>query len=205
MQHGIIEQRRRDAAIGIDVREIQLAAWLQQPVRRREHRRLVGDEVDDAVGNDHVEMPLGQVEFAELLDVALDEAHVGAGIAEPVPVPLEVPLCDRELRRRRIDPGNAALLTDQLRQQISVLSGPGAQIEDVRALDRLGHDETTAVIARAHFLMHFGERGADRRRGCLHGAASVGAQVARTSEHLAIVTLAVFDVHAVAPFRAGVE
>ena len=49
------EQRLGHPAIRIDIGKIQLAAGLEQSVRCAEHRALVSDQVDHAIGHDYVE------------------------------------------------------------------------------------------------------------------------------------------------------
>jgi hypothetical protein len=91
-------------------------------VRGTEHRRLVGDEIDDAVGDDEVEAFESEIERFQPLYVALQEANVGTGVAEPVPMPFEMAVRDLQLLGRGIDPYHLAGFAHQLRQQIGVLS-----------------------------------------------------------------------------------
>ena len=49
IQDRVLDEVGRNPAVGIDIREIQLTARLQQPVRGAEHGRLVGAEIDHAV------------------------------------------------------------------------------------------------------------------------------------------------------------
>ena len=206
MQHRVVAQLCRHAAVGIDVGEIHLAAFLEQPVRGGEHGVLVGDEVDHAIGDDDIEMAFGQAEFVEPLDIALDESDIRFGIAEPFAVPVEMGIGDFELFGRRIDPGHAAALADHLREDISVLPAARAEIEDMAAIDRLRRNQPAAEIARAHVGVDIGQRRQELGRRGLERAARIGLEIARPGQHLAIVIAAVFDVHVTSsptPANAG--
>ena len=63
-----------DAFIGGDVADAQAAAGAQDPERLGEDARLVGGQVDDAVGDDDVDLLVGQ---GDVLDVAVQEAGIG--------------------------------------------------------------------------------------------------------------------------------
>lgn len=71
-----------EAAVAVDVREVELAAGREDAVRLVEHRGLVGAQVDHAVGDDHVHRLVLDARGGEVFDVALDEAHVGCGVAD---------------------------------------------------------------------------------------------------------------------------
>ena len=59
VQHRVVAHYGGHAAVGVDIREIQLAARLEQPQDSAQHHVLVRGEVDDAVGDDEVEaLPL---------------------------------------------------------------------------------------------------------------------------------------------------
>ena len=198
MQHRVGGERLGNAAIGINVGEIELAAGLQQAMRGAQHGRLVGNEVDDAVRHDRVKAPFRQVERVKPLDITFDEANVRPRVAEAVAVPVEVSIGDGQLRRRRIDAGHRAVLADQLGEEKNILSRSRAEVEDMRALDRLRDHQAAAVIMRFDLVMDVGERGADLRWWCSERAAGVGAQVGRSAEDLAVIALAVFEIHRMA-------
>ena len=63
-----------DALVGDDVADAQPAAVPQHPECPGEDARLVGGQVDDAVGDDHVHVPVRQ---RDVLDVASQERGVG--------------------------------------------------------------------------------------------------------------------------------
>ena len=195
MQHRVVAQSRGHAALGIDIREIELAAGLEQAPGGVEHRALVGDQIDHAIGDDHIEMPLGQVALEQLLDIALQEAGVGFGIAETLAVPVLVAARDRELFGRGVDPGDRAFLADHLREHIGVLPAARAQIEHMAARNRLRCDQTAAVIARSDVVVDVAQRGEHRGRRRLGGAAGVGPQIGGAGEHLAVVILRVLEIH----------
>ena len=60
-------------AVDDDVGDRHPAPWAQHPERLAQHARLVGRQVHDAVGEDHIHRGVGQ---RQLLDVALAELHV---------------------------------------------------------------------------------------------------------------------------------
>ena len=60
----------RDAPVGIDVGEIEFAARFQQAVGLAEDFRLVGAQIDDAVGDDEVEAAGLKVQLAKLFEIA---------------------------------------------------------------------------------------------------------------------------------------
>ena len=60
--------------VGDDVADAQPPAGPQYPECLGDDTRLVGGEVDDAVGDDHVHVPVGQ---RDVLDVAVQERGVG--------------------------------------------------------------------------------------------------------------------------------
>jgi hypothetical protein len=67
---------RRQLVLGDDVGDADAAAGLEDPEGLGEHRRLVGRQVDDAVGDHHIDRLGGQ---GDGLDVALEEVDVGGG------------------------------------------------------------------------------------------------------------------------------
>ena len=63
-----------DAFVGGNVADAQSAAGAQNPERLGEDACLIGGQVDDAVGDDHVDLLVGQ---RDVLDMAVQEAGVG--------------------------------------------------------------------------------------------------------------------------------
>jgi hypothetical protein len=53
-EHLVCADGLRDPAVAVNVREVELAPLLQHPVRLPQHARLVGGQVDHAVGDDDV-------------------------------------------------------------------------------------------------------------------------------------------------------
>ena len=205
VQDGIVAQVFGHAALAVDVAEIELAAWFQQAMRRFEHGAFVGDEIDHAVRDDDVEMPFRQVEIAQFLDIAFEEADVRFVIAEALAVPVLVPARDGELFGRGIHAGDRAFRSHQLGQDIGILPAARSQIQHMAARNRLRSDEAAAVIARLHFLVHIAQRRQDFGRGRFHCAAGIGLQVGRSGQNLAVIVLRVFEVHRVRPLLACVR
>ena len=70
--------RRRQMVLGDDIGDPQPPARGQHPEHLADHRRLVGGQVDHAVGDHHVDRAVRQ---RDVLDLALHELHVvGAGL-----------------------------------------------------------------------------------------------------------------------------
>ncbi len=112
-------------------------------------------------------------------------------------MPFEVAGGDRELFRSGVHSDDPALFADHLRQEVCVLARARTKIEDRQPLDSLRRDEAAAIITRANLVMHIGQRRPDGRRRSLRRAAGVGPEVGRAGKHLAVISAAVLDVHAV--------
>ena len=68
----------RQAAINTDVGKVELAAFLERGEHRREHGRLVGRQIDDAVGDGDVDRGrLDARRAGEVLDEALQTVFNG--------------------------------------------------------------------------------------------------------------------------------
>ena len=174
-------------------------------MRRFEHGALVGDEIDHAVRDDDVEMPFRQVEIAQFLDIAFEEADIRCFITEALAVPVLVPARDGELFGRGVHTRHRAIRSDQLGKDIGILPAARSQIQHLAARDRLRSDKAAAVIARLHFLMHIAQRRENFGRRRFHRAAGIGFEVGRSGQNLAVIVLRVFEVHRVRPLLACVR
>ena len=114
----IFAQRGRQAAVGIDVGEVQLAAFLQQAIGLAQHAVLVRREVDHAVGDDHVEAGIAQAQGIEVFDIALAKLDIGK--AELLGVVLQMGVGHRQLLDGHVHANHLALAAHQLRQQVAV-------------------------------------------------------------------------------------
>ena len=111
------------SSIGDDVADGEAAAGPQDPGRLAEDLRLVAGEVDDAVGDDHVDRVVGQ---RHVLDRALDELDVlDPGLALVAPRQLEhlvghveavglAGRADAPGREQDVDPAARAEVEDRL-------------------------------------------------------------------------------------------
>jgi hypothetical protein len=91
IQHRVIAQRRRHAAVGVDIGEVELAARLEQAMHLAQHRVLVGRQVDHAVRHHDIEAGVLQAQLIQVLDVAEAEIDVVARKAEGFAVIVAVP------------------------------------------------------------------------------------------------------------------
>jgi hypothetical protein len=92
-------------------------------------------------------LPGSRSSDVELLEVALDEAHVRARVAVLLAVVLDVALGDRELLVGHVDADDRAALADEPRQHEAVLPGTRAEVEHRQALEQVGRDQAAAVVA----------------------------------------------------------
>jgi hypothetical protein len=76
VQHRVVFQIIRNAAIGIDVGKINLAAGLQKSPGLFEHGLLVRRQIDNAVRDDDVESTGFESSLLQDLDIAVDEFDV---------------------------------------------------------------------------------------------------------------------------------
>mmetsp|Transcript_45287 Transcript_45287/g.142010 ORF Transcript_45287/g.142010 Transcript_45287/m.142010 type:complete len:277 (-) Transcript_45287:386-1216(-) len=81
-EHLVGARLLREAAVGVDVAEVELAASGEHAVDLAEDARLVGGEVDDAVGDHQVEGLVLEPRLVEVLDVSLHERHVRLVVSE---------------------------------------------------------------------------------------------------------------------------
>jgi hypothetical protein len=189
VQHGIVHQRRGQAAIGVNVGEVELPARLQRAPDLIQHRRLVLAQVDHAVGDDHVDAARRDAGGGQILDPALHEPCVGGGVAEHLGVRgLMVPR-HRQLLGRGVDADDLALRPHELRQHEGVAAGAAAQVEHGHALKPFRRDQTAAIIPLRHLMMDPGKRLADveGRRGGV--AARAGLEILRAGQDLTVVVL----------------
>ena len=94
-----------------------------------EHGRLIDREVDDAVGNDDVEAPGFKSRRIELLDISFAEADFAARPAKAFPVPGEMRIGGFKLLVGHVDADHFAFAPHQLREDVDVTTGAGAEIE----------------------------------------------------------------------------
>ena len=201
MQHRIIEQMCRNAAIGINIGEVKLSARLEQTMGGAEHRLLVGHQIYDAIGYDHIKALWLQIERIKLLDIAFDKPHIA--IAKAVCVPIQMLIGDGQLLFCGIYTGDRAVLAHQLREQIGILTCTRSQIEHLAALNRLRNNQPAAVISRLHLWMDIGKSIQNISGRGLQCATGIGAQIIAASQYFAIIILRVFQIHETArPFPA---
>ena len=89
-------------------------------MRAAKHRLLVDREIDHAVRDDDVEAFRCKIELIELLDIALEEAHVAARIAEALLLPGKMVVGGGELLIRHVDADDLAGAAYELCQNIGV-------------------------------------------------------------------------------------
>ena len=148
IKNGVLHELCRNAPVGIDVREIKFAARLQQAVRGAKHSRLVGAEIDHAIGNDEVEAARREIEFIQTLKLALDEGRVRLRIAECFRMPGFVFACDGKLLRRHVDARDMAFRAHKAGQRIDIPPCPAAKVEHTQAFKLRRNGQSAAIIAR---------------------------------------------------------
>src|SRR4051794_28052277 len=134
-QLGVASRPLLEGAGADDVGDREPAAVAQGPRGGAEGLRLVGDEVDDAVGDHGVEAPgLGR----RLLDVALEERDVAVAVA------VAQRACLGELLTGHVDADDRAGRADEMPGDEGVGAGAGAEVEDTIAGRQLGEVEHVA-------------------------------------------------------------
>ena len=71
-----------DAAVGVHVTEVHLAALLERPVRLGENSGLIFAEIDDTIADDDVHAVGSNTRRLQVLDHALGEGDVALDVAE---------------------------------------------------------------------------------------------------------------------------
>ena len=92
-------------------------------MRAAKHRRLVDREIDHAVRDDDVEAFRREIELIELLDIALEEAHIAAAVAEALLLPGKMAVGGGELLVGHVDTDDLAVAPYELCQDIGVAPG----------------------------------------------------------------------------------
>mmetsp|Transcript_19724 Transcript_19724/g.54859 ORF Transcript_19724/g.54859 Transcript_19724/m.54859 type:complete len:349 (-) Transcript_19724:167-1213(-) len=185
-QHLVLLQMHWHATVGVDIGEVELAAWLEKAQALLEDCLLIRAEVDDAVGDDDIEGLGLEVEILELLEISLLELDVGE--SELLGVVILVLARHIELFICHVDADDLALGSDQLRGDVDVAAGTAAQIEHVGAFQVvLWQAETAAVVLRDDLVVDLADGIADVLWWCSGGAAGVGLEVVGSLEFLAVV------------------
>ena len=183
----------RDAAVGEDVGEEELAAGLQDAEDLGEHPRLVRRQVDDAVRDHQVDGFVRDAGAGEVLDIALAEVDVGGVETEPASLRVDVLPRDVELLVGHVETDYEALGSHQLRRHVDVATGAAAQVEHRPALEPHRQRGATAVKPAQDLVVDLAY---DLRlvwRQGVGGAARRGLEVAGLGEHLAVVLLDLFE------------
>ena len=101
---------------------------------------------------DCVNRSLGDKNGGLLLDVSLFELHVRLAVSEGLDVVILMTLSTLELFVCHINTNHAARLTHQLAHEITVTPRATTEVQDGHALEDLGEDETTSIVALEDFL-----------------------------------------------------
>mmetsp|Transcript_9424 Transcript_9424/g.19547 ORF Transcript_9424/g.19547 Transcript_9424/m.19547 type:complete len:361 (+) Transcript_9424:483-1565(+) len=133
-----------DAAIGVNVREIQFAAGLEQIQTFRQNGLFVAAKIDDTVTNNHVKGSWFEVEVLEVFKVSLFEFHVGVSIFFRVVV--EMLGCHLELLVCHVHTNNLSGRSHQLTGNVHIASTSASQIENVASLELVLRQTQTAAI-----------------------------------------------------------
>ena len=78
-------------------------------------------------------MAVLQIKLVQLLDIAFQETHIAARVAEFPAVVLLVACRHRQLLVGHVHADHLAAVTDQGRQHIDIPAGPAAQIQNAHA------------------------------------------------------------------------
>mmetsp|Transcript_28047 Transcript_28047/g.81068 ORF Transcript_28047/g.81068 Transcript_28047/m.81068 type:complete len:285 (-) Transcript_28047:129-983(-) len=144
-QHLIIAQALRHTAVGVHVREVQLATGLEEAVAALQNGILIGTEVDNAVRYDDIDrVVLEGIDLVQLLDFSQMKFHV---VISKLVLVIGLRLLGHgKLLGRHIDANHPALGPHQLAGNVHVASGTAAQIQHGRALEQVGNAKTAPVI-----------------------------------------------------------
>lgn len=79
-----------DAAVGVHVTEVHLAALLERPVRLGENSGLIFAEIDDAIADNNVNAVGGNTSALQVFDHTLSECNVALVVAKGAGMVLHV-------------------------------------------------------------------------------------------------------------------
>jgi len=94
----------------------------------------------------------------QLFDVALQEAHIAARVAEFLAVVFLMARRHRQLLVGHVHADHFAAVAHQGREHVNVPAGAAAQIEDAHAFQRLGRDQTASVVSGYHLVVQAGQQ-----------------------------------------------
>ena len=176
----------RNAAVGEDIGEVQLATNLEDAPDFLEDLLFHGRQVNDAVGDDHVDRPVGN--GGKVLDVAFNELDVVIELRSHLSL---VAFSERKLIGVHVDADHLALGPNELACQIHIATGAAPQVEHGATLERRRKRATATVEARGDFLGNLSQHISDVPRQAIGAAAArVGGHLAAVVDgHLAVVFL----------------
>mmetsp|Transcript_11754 Transcript_11754/g.16361 ORF Transcript_11754/g.16361 Transcript_11754/m.16361 type:complete len:344 (+) Transcript_11754:639-1670(+) len=177
VQHRVRHQVGGHAAVRVHVAEVHLPPRLQQLPRPAQHRVLVRAEVDDAVGDDHVEAVRLQGQLRQPLDVPLVEGGVGPRVPEGLGVVLPVGTGHGQLLVGHVHAHHGPGLAHHVRDQVHVPPGPAPQVQHLTAFKLLGDHEPTTVVLGHDFIVDEAGGCADVPRHSVRCCACVGLEV----------------------------
>ncbi len=191
VEHRVGGQRRRYPAVGVHVGEIELAAGLEQPFHIADYLGLVGAQVDHAVGHHDIEVAVLQIKLVQLFDIAFQETHIAARVAEFPAVVLLMASRHGELFVGHVHADHLAAVAHQGREHVDVPAGATAQVQNAHALQRRRSHQAAAVVTGYHLVMQARQQRLQVLRRRLI-AAGVGLQVVAAGKLLAVVILNLF-------------